>query len=353
MMNICFINTNKAWGGGEKWHYEMAVELKQLGHNITVITNTESELAKKLLTTNIKVDSFSIGKLSFICPLTYKKIKSYFVDNNFDAIIMNLPSDVKAFARAAKKSGIKKVIYRRGMNHPIKSSFLNKFIYKNFISDFIANSEDVKQSIYQKIPELEDKVSVIFNGIKPDQIQKASKKVSHDKILIGNLGRLVEQKGQIDLIQLGKKLRDSEIPFHIYIAGDGPLKDSLQNEIDQHDLQDSITMLGMVTAKELFEKIDIFLFTSHFEGLSNALLEALQYRKPVICYDTASNSEIIFDYDNGFLVPPQDIEMMANKVVELNSDLELYKKMQSNGEVTLKLKFDQDKMIKKLEELMK
>lgn len=353
MMNICFINTNKAWGGGEKWHYEMSVKLKQLGHNITVITNTESELAKKLSTTNIKTESFNIGKLSFICPLTYKKIKRYFLNNKFDAIIMNLPSDVKAFSRPAKNSGIKKIIYRRGMNHPIKPSLVNKIIYKKFVTDFIANSEDVKKSISKFIPELEDKVSVIFNGIKVNSIQEVSPKKSTDKILIGNLGRLVEQKGQRDLILLGRELKEANIPFHIYIAGDGPLKEALQAEINQYDLADSITLLGMVPAIELFEKVDLFLFTSRFEGLSNALLEALQFRKPIICYDTASNSEIVFDYDNGFLIKAYDVKEMMNKVIELNSNTELYKKMQSNAKVTLLTKFDQDKMIYKLEELIK
>ena len=48
MMKICFVNTNKAWGGGEKWHYEMAIKLSKLGHSVTVVTNTESELAQKL-----------------------------------------------------------------------------------------------------------------------------------------------------------------------------------------------------------------------------------------------------------------------------------------------------------------
>ena len=47
-MNICLINTNKAWGGGEKWHFEMALNLKRLGHKITVITHEKSELQKKL-----------------------------------------------------------------------------------------------------------------------------------------------------------------------------------------------------------------------------------------------------------------------------------------------------------------
>lgn len=352
-MKICFINTNKAWGGGEKWHFEMSTKLSNLGHNVTVVTNIESELAKKLKETNINLDSFNIGKLSFVCPFTFMRIKKYFISNQFEAIIMNLPSDVKAFSRPAKNAGIKKIIYRRGMNHPIKASFINKKIYKNYVTDFIANSEDVGQSIYKNIPELENKISIIYNGINIKEIKESSPHFSTEKILIGNLGRLVEQKGQQDLIELGKILKNSNIPFHIYIAGEGPLKDSLQQQINQSDLSESFTLLGMVTPNELFSKIDYFLFTSRFEGLSNALLEALQYRKPIICYDTASNSEVVFDNENGFLVNEKDIDAMKTKLLELNSNPSLYLKMQENAKITLEKKFNQEQMITNLIELIK
>lgn len=353
MINICFINTNKNWGGGEKWHFQMAQELSELGHKVTVVTNIKSELLNKLKTTSLKTKSFKIGKMSFICPKTFKSIFTFFQDNHFDAVIMNLPSDVKSFSRAAKKAGIKKIIYRRGMNHPIKASIINNYIYRNFITDFIANSEDVKKSIFKNIPELEDKVTVIFNGINIENIQEVSQKVSKEKLLIGNLGRLVEQKGQADLIELGKKLKDLEIPFHMYIAGDGPLKAPLQDKINQLGLVDSITLLGMTEPSIFFDKIDIFLFTSRFEGLSNALLESLQFRKPIICYNTASNSEVVYDNDNGFLVNYKNIQMMLDKTIELNSNFELYKKMQKNAKITLLTKFDQEKMIHKLVELIK
>lgn len=351
MTKICFINTNKAWGGGEKWHLSTAKTLLKNGYDVSMIINPNSALDKELNETKIKKFHFKIGKISFVCPFTHIKTKKFFQENQFDTVIMNLPSDVKAFSKAASSAGVKNIIYRRGMNHPIKPSLINSYIYKKFVTDIIANSEDVKESICRFIPELSFKTKVIYNGIDTDQIKKV-KEPFNSEVLIGNLGRLVDQKGQHYLIELGKILKDKNIPYKIYIAGDGPLKEKLREQIYDSRQEKNIFLLGMTTAEELFSKIDYFVFTSKFEGLSNAMLESLQYRKPIICFDTASNKEIIMNNINGILVPPFEVSKMAEEIYKLYQDPARFKNFQQQGKKTLIEKFDQEKMIQKLEELI-
>ena len=173
-----------------------------------------------------------------------------------------------------------------------------------------------------------------------------------DKMLIGNLGRLVDQKGQIDLIKLGKFFLSKGIAFHISIGGEGPLRDELQHEIEQNNLTQHITLLGQIPAEEFFPKIDYFVFPSRFEGLSNAMLEAAQHGKPILCYDVASNSEIVEHGISGYLVEPFDIEKLGSDLIELHNNPELYADMQRAGQAILRDKFDEDKLFKKLENLL-
>lgn len=349
-MKVCLINTNREWGGGEKWHCHTALKFVQEGHDVTVIAFPNSPLAEALRNT-VEVLEFKIGKLSFLNPLIYQRLKKLFNNEQFDAIIMNLPSDVKAFSKPSAAAGIKKIIYRRGMNHPIKSSAVNRYFYKNFVTDIIANSEDVKRSVFKFIPELEEKITVIPNGI--DVSKKIEKSPPRsDKLLIGNLGRLVEQKGQSDLIGLGSMLKSEGIAFHIYIGGEGPLRPDLENEIERSGLQEHVKLLGEVKPTEFFPLIDYFVFPSRFEGLSNAMLEAMQHGKPIICYDVASNSEIVEDGVNGYLVKPYQVETIKNRLLELKERHDKYKSMQDKGEETLKKKFDAKKLFDKLEKLM-
>ncbi len=344
------INTNREWGGGEKWHCHTALKFVQEGHDVTVIAFPNSPLAEALRN-KVEVLEFRIGKLSFLNPLIYQRLFELFNTRRFDAIIMNLPSDVKAFSKPAAAAGIKKIIYRRGMNHPIKASTVNRYFYTNFVTDIIANSEDVKRSVFKFISELEKKITVIPNGI--DVSKKIEKSPPRsDKLLIGNLGRLVEQKGQFDLIRLGSLLESEGTAFHIYIGGEGPLRSDLENEIERSGLQEHITLLGEVKPTEFFSLIDYFVFPSRFEGLSNAMLEAMQHGKPIICYDIASNSEIVEVGVNGYLVKPYQVETIKNRLLELQKSAEKYKSMQDKGQEILEEKFDEKKLYQQLEKLL-
>lgn len=349
-MKICLVNTNKSWGGGEKWHYHTALELVKNGHEITMIVYPKSPLAK-VSREFFEVLEFKIGKRSFLNPFTYQQLKKVFNNERFDAVLMNLPSDVKAFSKPAAEAGIKKIIYRRGMNHPIKASLFNKYFYQRFVTDIIANSEAVRRSIFKFLPQLEDKITVIPNGV------DASIVFEHvparaDKILVGNLGRLVVQKGQFDLIELGKKIKQTEINFHIFIGGEGPLRKELEERIKLAGLTDHITLLGEVQPADFFAQIDYFVFPSRFEGMSNAMLEALHFGKPILCYDVASNSEIVEDGKNGFLVEPYDVEMMKTRLIDLHGKPDVYCSMQEKGQKVLDQNFDSKMLYRKLEKLI-
>jgi len=350
-VKVCLINTNREWGGGEKWHLHTAVQLSKAGYDVSVVASPDSPLAEALKG-SVRVVEFQIGNLSFLNPLIYQRLLNFFNTEAFDAIIMNLPRDVKAFSKPAAQAGIQKIIYRRGMNHPIKSSLVNKYFYKRFVTDIIANSEAVCRSVYQNIPELEQKITIIPNGVKTGVVCEKSPPRTGE-ILIGNLGRLVHQKGQIDLINLGKFFLSKKMAFRIFIGGEGPLHAELQAEIRKQGLENHVSILGQVQPDVFFPKIDYFVFPSRFEGLSNAMLEALQHGKPILCYDVASNAEIVVHGKNGYLARPYQIEEIGEYLIHLHQNPEKYREMQSAGEAILKEKYDSDKLFHKLENLLK
>ena len=348
-MKVCFINTNIAWGGGEKWHYEQAKVLRHAGFDISFITHPKSKLSQKISNTSFSQKHFKVNKGSHLNFLLKKRISSYLSEQNFDAVILNLPQDVKTFSPLAYNK-VKKVIYRRGMDHPIKGSRLNKKIYPNYLTNIIANSENVKKSISKFIPELESKVKVIYNSISLDEIPLLKK--TDSKLILGNLGRLVEQKSQKLLIPLAQELIKKEIDFKILIAGTGPLKEELSTLISENNLEGYIKLLGHIDSEKFFKQIDYFVFPSQFEGLSNALLEAQLYRKPSFAYNISSNSEIIEDKKNGFLFKYGDTQKMAQTIIELTKDSQRLISIQESCIINLKEKFDKNITNQQLIELL-
>jgi glycosyltransferase involved in cell wall biosynthesis len=348
MKTIIFYNSNQVWGGGEKWHFNMALALKHKGYNSILITNPNSELETKAKEAGIQTYSLSTSNLSFLNPIKRVKLKSILKNLKPQAILMNLPSDVKICAPLAKKLGVKKVIYRRGMPHPIRNTRMNRYFYSH-VDTIIANSEEIKRAVTKHIKSLVSKTQIVYNGVIP---QEHSPRIMSKPLKLGNLGRLVEQKGQHHLILVALELKKQKINFTLEIAGKGPLSQELQDQIKVKNLQDCVKLIGHVNPADFFHSLDLFIFTSHFEGSANALIESLQYGVPALAFDTSSNPEVLEDGKSGFLIKPFDEILMANKIIELVNSPELYKEFQKNAIEIIRSKFDYNQKIEQIESLI-
>lgn len=338
---VCFFNSNKAWGGGEKWHFTAAKELTRRGYTTFLCTNRNSELTKKAIQERVDVYQWIVGNLSFLNPLKIFVLAAFFKAKKVDVVILNLPSDLKFAGLAAKLAGVRKIIYRRGMPHPLRNTWLNRFLFQKILTDVIVNSKETSETLKQQNQEWfpSQKLIQINNSIDTvkdfDRTNKLYKKTGNE-IVIGNLGRLTDQKGQIYLIELAQLIKESGINFKILIAGSGELKKQFHELIEKSNLKNSIELVGHINDIASFmNSIDVFIFPSLFEGSSNTLLEALYYEKPVICFDIEPNKEIITDKETGFIVKKGDVSELFAKFLELKDSKELQLKFITNGKKLL------------------
>lgn len=352
--SICFFNSNRAWGGGEKWHFSMAMEMKRKGLNTILVTNHLSELRKKGIQEGLNVYSFNINNLSFINPIKILILVLFFKSKKFDTIIMNLPADLKVAGIAAKLAGVKNIIYRRGMPHPLRNTWLNRFLLKNILTKVIVNSEEIGRSLAQGNESWfpKEKLVLLYNGISLNSAPQSDKRIyqkKNDEFVIGNAGRLTSQKGQNYLIEVAEGLKKQNRNFKVLIAGEGELKSSLQEMIKQKGLEDHVTLMGHVSDMPAFmNSIDLFVFPSLFEGSANTLIETLFYQKPIIAFDVSSNPEIIQHRKNGLLAKAFESEDLLKCVVELMDSPQLREEYVSQGEKTVREKFDNQKILEQL-----
>ena len=182
MKTICFFNSNRAWGGGEKWHYTTAKEFGRRGHKTFIVTNMRSELSKKAIQERLNVFNFQIHNLSFINPLKILLIAMLFKTEKVDAVVLNLPSDLKLAGLAAKVAGVKKIIYRRGMPHPLRNTWLNRFLFKHILTHVVVNSEEIGRSLKQGNEDWfpQEKMVLIYNGVESTKALN-TESISHQK----------------------------------------------------------------------------------------------------------------------------------------------------------------------------
>lgn len=354
---IVFFNSNKAWGGGEKWHLTTCKEFSARGFNTILVGNRDSEITKRGIVEKQNVYRFSVSNLSFINPFKILTFFLFFKSKGVDAVILNLPADLKVAGIAAKLAGVPKIIYRRGMPHPLRSTWLNRFLFTKVLTHVVVNSKEIGRSLKQGNESWfpENKMVLIYNGVDTSKSIDKSRKLVEKKngeILIGNAGRLTEQKGQKYLIELAKLLKADGLNFRILIAGEGELRAALQQSIDNEGLKDHVKLLGHVTdMPAFFNSLDVFVFTSLYEGSANTLIETLQYGVPTIAWDVSSNPEIVINNETGYLVNDFDVQKLAAKIKEALSSKN--SNLIENGYKLVNTRFDTTQNLNLLSEIIK
>jgi glycosyltransferase involved in cell wall biosynthesis len=166
-----------------------------------------------------------------------------------------------------------------------------------------------------------ENIHIIYNGIQINGYEPSKRNSSSTtakKLIIGNAGRLVEQKGHQYLIYLAQQLKSNNLDFKIIIAGKGKLKNSLVKLAQQLEVSENIEFLDFVVDIESFYKsLDIYILPSIHEGSANTIIEAMYYAKPIIAFNISSMPEVIENGKTGFLVEFGDIKKLSDNVLFL------------------------------------
>ena len=163
------------------------------------------------------------------------------------------------------------------------------------------------------------------------------------EIIIGMVGHLSPFKGWFDFIKT-IKLIDEKSKFSIkaLVIGDGILRDRLVNEVNNLNLSKTIIFTGYVeNMNEILSKLDIFLFTTHREGLSVAVIEALSSSLPLVATDVGGIYEQVNNKENGFILSVGDIVNMSKKCLDLINDPELRFKMGKKSRAIAEKRFSE------------
>lgn len=162
---------------------------------------------------------------------------------------------------------------------------------------------------------------------KVDKVDKQDKKI----IRIMTAGRLTSQKGIDTLLFAFWRLKPQlHRPVQIWIVGDGPRRQSLEQLTADLKLEDDVFFLGWrdrETLKNLYSSADLFALPSLDEGMSNVLLEAMAMGLPVVATEVSGVHELVKPGENGFLVPPQKPDIMAQHLMTLINEDSLRQNM--------------------------
>lgn len=141
--------------------------------------------------------------------------------------------------------------------------------------------------------------------------------------VIGTVGRVEEQKGQVFLLEAFAQLRQSRgsDDLGLLIVGNGRLMSRLRETAERLGIAASCRFPGnLPQLGDVYRAIDVFVMPSLWEGLSLAMLEAMAAGLPMVATDVGGAQDVLGDSERGVLVPPGDATAIATAVGGLIAD---------------------------------
>lgn len=243
-------------------------------------------------------------------------------------------------AIAGLLSGVPVVHTKHGKNPITLRARLRNNLLARLCKKIIAVSRDAALQCIEEEHISANKVMVILNGVDIDafatrmdaQLCRSSLGIDDGVPIIGIVARLAEVKDHSTLFQACKILSDNRIDFRLLVIGDGPLKSKLVKLADSLGLENTIIFTGTRhDIPDLLNTMDIFVLSSISEGISLTLIEAMSCYLPIVATNVGGNPEVIIDGETGFLVPSQNAEALADKLMLLMKMPDVRRRMGEAG----------------------
>ncbi|MBS0169848.1 MAG: glycosyltransferase family 4 protein [Nitrospira sp.] len=190
----------------------------------------------------------------------------------------------------------------------------------------VAVSENLKHFIVDKVGVDSRDVKVVYNGVNvlppcsPADIEQCRKELDlpTGNQIVGVVGNLYPVKGHQYLIAAIPTILAKCPKTTFVFAGRGQLEAELKEQAHQLGIDGYVRFLGLrQDIPQILALLDVFVLPSLSEGLSMAILEAMVAGKPVIATDVGGNPELVEDGVTGYLVPSQNSQALADRVIAL------------------------------------
>lgn len=315
------------FGGAETMCENLTCALRQLGHEVTVVSlyNEHTPISQRMeaagvpiryLDKKLGLDLSMISKLAAI----FREEKPDVVHTHLDVIKYAVP--------AARLAGVKRCVHTvHSVAHKEAEGRLqklsNRFFYHAGWSVPVALSREVQQTILEFYGLPERAVPVVMNGIDLSQCVAKEDYAMADPWRFVHVGRLDTPKNQERLLRAFRKVLDTHPRARLTLVGDGDLRPRLEALTAELDLRDAVIFAGMQENVHPFlAEADIFVLTSDYEGIPMTILEAMGTGLPIVSTAVGGVPDVLADGKTGLLTAP-DVEAVAEACQRLATDASL------------------------------
>ncbi len=331
-------------GGGQK---SLFIHLKRLNrerYKPFLVCPSAGILIDKAEEIGIETAVLKMGRLKtlnvFTVRAAVRRLQQFIEQKKIDLIHTDAPRQTFYAGLAAKKTRTP-LIWHVRVSSPEKA-FYDRFLL-NLSTKVIAVSRAAQQR-FQGLPAAMDKCVVVYNGVDlsefhqqhKDQRLKKEFEIENENLLVGVVGQLIPSKGQDVFIKAAAEVSKLVPDVKFLIVGNRGItfRKKLEDLSRELGMMKKIVFTGFrEDMPRVMSNMDIVVLpsTTHQEGFSRVILEAMASSKPVVATAIGGNPEAVEDGTTGLLVPPGDPYQLAKALLELLKDAKKRKQMGEAG----------------------
>lgn len=353
MLNICFVSGDMSRAGGTERVLsivanELSKEKDKFNIHILNITNQSNtsyfKLEESIRTERILQSNNINFKKEYIKVI--KGIRRYIKKNKID-ILIDVEVIASLFSIPATRFTKTKLISWEHFNF-LENNGSNLRDYARRLaakfSDCIITLTEQDKDNYLSNLKIKGKIDYIYNPI--ENINEEACDINLKQII--SVGRLTYQKGFDMLCEVAKEVLKDNKEWTWIILGDGEDREKLQDKIKEYNLEGKLILKGNVSnIGDYYKSSSLYVMTSRFEGLPMTLLEARSYKLPIVSFNCLTGpAEIVENKVNGYLISPDNVSAMTNKINILLNDKDRLKTFSDNSLKDIE-KFDVKSIIEK------
>lgn len=346
-LRVVHLGTETGWRGGERQQVWLATGLRERGHYCLMICNGKGEMARRAPELNLETRPVPVRGEIGLRSVT----RTAATLREFEPHVVHL-HDAHAVligSLAAKLAGSPAVVASRRVDFRINS----RWKYTWAIDRIIAISAAVRDVLIDcGVPA--GNVSVVpsgidlsrFEGLPPRAEARRALGIADDQLALGMVAALTDHKGHRFLLEAWPQVIAAEPRARLLLAGAGELEEELERSVADLGIGDSVRFLGFHSdVAGLLAALDLFVLSSHLEGLCTSLMDAMAAGLAVVATTAGGIPEVVDDGHTGVLVPPRDPEALAGAVLEVLGDPDRRRRMGEAGRETARARFGCEKMV--------
>ena len=375
-MKITFVTATLTSGGSERVMSIVANKMQERGYEVEIICLND-QIVFYPINEGIKITHVEVEAGTKLLPKKLWWFRKYIQKTQPDVVIafmvsvytvtllalmgIDIPviSSVRndpAYSNLRKKI-TRKLLLPRSAHVVVQTQQIKEFFNKNiqkkttviynpvnekvFETSYDDDNVDDNENLKLKV---KDGVVVKVDGLKVKGEERINRIIS--------VGRLYPQKDQKMMIEAFAKVSERFPDWKLVIFGEGPEREALESLVERLKIQDKVSLPGRSeNIIDELKKSKIFCLSSVYEGMSNALVEAICVGLPIVTTKVSGTEELIKNGENGFIVNIGDKESMAKALTKIIEDENLQNQFSENNKAQA-IKFETNAIVDQWEQVI-